>query len=267
MKLIKLFLTTLWLFSFSAHCFAKEPLYLRLLTDFTNEDLSELDHLSTNGKKEVANSIILNREKISSKYDSHSIDSKAIEIFKRIKPEAIPLLVDAFNNDSHKIRNFASYCLGNVGPEAVQPILETFKNKNPRVRYCGISAVVFLNGDESTDDKIPEVIQALINLLDDPDISVRDNACRTFGAFGTAATPAVPFLVKLLKDKSPKIRHDTLHALGMIGSSTKDSIPIIAAMLHSEDTNTRVEATYALSEFDGASKPALPDLLQALHDP
>jgi len=262
-------LTSFFLISLIADCLGSEPLYLRLISadDSIREPAYlELDKLTTSGKKEVVLSIVRNSSKLESKIGVREVDSASIDVFKHLKSEAAPILADSFKDKDPNVRNFASWCLGNLGPVSIPSILKALKDKNPRVRYYGISAITPLTTVDETDENIVEIIPALTDLLNDPVISVRDNACRTFGAIGSFGASAVPDLTKLIKDKNKKISLHALHTLGMIGPGAKESAREIAVMLQSKDKNIRREAAYALSEFGVASKVVLSELLQALLD-
>jgi len=99
--------------------------------------------------------------------------------------------------------------LGHLGnPEAVPLILDHRTNTDPDVRFAVAFALSCFADD-------PAAIEALLQLMDDPDPDVRDWATFGLGVQGNADTPEIrEALVERLDDGNPDTREEAVAGLG-----------------------------------------------------
>jgi HEAT repeat protein len=122
------------------------------------------------------------------------------------------------------------------------------------------------------------VMPTLIQLLDDPDLRVRNEAVTAIHLFGNKGTPAVARLIALLNDPSPQVRQGTAYAFAEVDRVEKVSITGLRTLLHDPVVDCRFAALSTIKDFgllhdvkDGDGDKAtpydaIPDLIQALSD-
>lgn len=84
----------------------------------------------------------------------------------------------------------------------------------------------------------PEVIPALIRLLEDMRPSVRSAAASSLRQHGGRARAALPSLVKALHDDSRRVRKGVIAALGTVGAGSSDAILPLTELLASEPSKS-----------------------------
>jgi HEAT repeat protein len=77
----------------------------------------------------------------------------------------------------------------------------------------------------------PAAVPALIQALQNPDVSVRRKAVEVLGRVGPDAKDAVPELVKLLDDPDEDVRKSAARTLGRIGPPAQDAVPALVRTL------------------------------------
>jgi hypothetical protein len=102
----------------------------------------------------------------------------------------------------------------------------------------------------------PAAVPALVKLLKDKDIGVREAAARGLGHIGPEANSAVPALVELLKHKNTWLRRDAIDALEKIGPG---AVPVFVELFRGPQ---RFGAANSLAKIGPAAVPALTDLLK-----
>ena len=146
-----------------------------------------------------------------------AVKSAAAEALGRIgDAQAVPTLIKLFKDTSKIVRETAGTALMYIGPPSVDALLETLKDPHFVVRCHGVRAL----GGMTTDYQMgrpwireSRVVEALINMLKDPDRAVREDATIGLGNIGDAQ--AVDALIDAMKDGS--VRRHAIASLGMIG--------------------------------------------------
>jgi HEAT repeat protein len=107
------------------------------------------------------------------------------------------------------------------------------------------------------------VVLALIERLDDEDVSVRQAAIGALRAMGQLAIPAIPAIARRLRDSDGYIRVDAAHVLEQFGL---ESVPALTELLQDGDPRVRELATRTLQQIGPGAKAALPALVERLGD-
>jgi HEAT repeat protein len=207
-----------------------------------------------------------------------AVKSAAAEALGKIgDPQAIPTLIKLFKDTSKIVRETAGTALMYIGAPSVDALLETLKDPHFVVRCHGVRAL----GGMTTDYQMGKVwvresrvVEALINMVKDPDRAVREDATIALGNIGDAQ--AVDALIEAMKDGTVK-RH-AIASLGMIGDP-KAFPPVLAALkgkgfqqegkptpgcIISEDLLIKEAAATALGHF--RHPKVIPDLVLLLKD-
>lgn len=137
--------------------------------------------------------------------------------------------------------------------------IHALNERDPAVRHRAIDAI-------GPGVRTPEVLQALIELLDDPNSQVRMGAAMYLGGFGTDARQGVPPLTKMLQSQRGGDRVWAAYALGHIGPEARSAVPILMDLLKDDDVHVRRNAASALGGIGAEAKIALPALIEALGD-
>ncbi|MBI5777928.1 MAG: HEAT repeat domain-containing protein [Planctomycetes bacterium] len=101
---------------------------------------------------------------------------------------------------------------------------------------------------------------AIMNLLNDPDGSVRESAAFTLGLMGIKES--IPELRKLLYDSEPNVRKTAIETLNSLGAVK--NTPEIIHLLNDKDSWTRRAAVIVLGQSD--MKDAIPEITELLTD-
>lgn len=207
-----------------------------------------------------------------------AVKSAAAEALGRIGHEkAVPALIKLFKDTSKTVRETAGTALVSIGQPAVQALVDCLKDPYFVVRCHGARAL----GGMTTDYQIgrswvrdPQVVDALLDALKDPDRAVREDATIALGHIGDPH--AVDGLLEAMKDGTVK-RH-AIASLGMIGDAR--ALPAILEVLKgrgirqegkptpgciiSEEQLIKEAATTALGHF--RDPRVIPDLILLLKD-
>lgn len=159
--------------------------------------------------------------------DLHGV---ALEIIRRIGPEAIPLLVDLLGDQRLFIRREAVDALIDLPPdtERIQP--------------------------------------ALRRALGDEDAEVAGDAARALGALGQRASPSVGALVETLSHEDAYVRVYAAEALSAIGPKAAAATRALARAVADPVPGVRWAACEALAGIGPAAQSAVPRLIEALED-
>ena len=155
---------------------------------------------------------------------------ETFEIFRRMGPAAIPILVDMLRHDRASLRRSAVDVLIDLAPdtESIQP--------------------------------------ALRRALKDVDSFVARDAARALGALGVRAGPSVSALIKALSHQEPHVRLYAAEALASIGPEAAKASKDLARTVSDPIPGVRWAACEALANIGPAAQPAVPQLIEALKD-
>lgn len=207
-----------------------------------------------------------------------AVKSAAAEALGKIgDPRAVPALIKLFKDTSKIVRETAGTALVYIGQPSVDPLLATLQDPHFVVRCHGVRAL----GGMTTDYQIgrawvrdSRVVEALIQMLKDPDRAVREDATIALGNIGDPK--AVDALIEAMKDGS--VRRHAIASLGMIGDPR--AFPAVLDALKgkgyqqvgkptpgciiSEDQLIKEAAATALGHF--RHPKVIPDLIVLLKD-
>jgi hypothetical protein len=136
-------------------------------------------------------------------FSLHEEAEYAFEVLGTNAVSAVPELIKLYEEDVLPSSS-AARALGHIGrgaKPALPNLIRRFTHTNSNVRFCAVSAVMYIGGEPSV------VVPALTSALQDPSVDVRWNALVGLSGFGTRARPAVPEILKMVDDP------------GMVGSS------------------------------------------------
>ena len=207
-----------------------------------------------------------------------AVKSAAAEALGKIgDAQAIPTLIKLFKDTSKIVRETAGTALMYIGTPSIDALLETLKDPHFVVRCHGVRSL----GGMTTDYQMGKVwvresrvVEALINMIKDPDRAVREDATIALGNIGDPQ--AVDALLEAMKDGTVK-RH-AIDSLGMIGDPRAFQ-PVLDALkgkgIHqegkptpgciiSEDLLIKESAATALGHF--RHPKVIPDLVLLLKD-
>ena len=108
------------------------------------------------------------------------------------------------------------------------------------------------------------VLDDLIALLENGDVSERRGACVAIYEIGPEAKAAVPVLVKLLESGSNDVNLESLYALRGIGPAAEEALPALIRALDAQNMHTQYWAAQALAAMGEKAVPAVPTLIRKL---
>jgi HEAT repeat protein len=103
-------------------------------------------------------------------------------------------------------------------------------------------------------------VPALVDLLRDPDPTMRALAARTFWGMGARAEGAASALAEALKDADPRVRVGAAMALDNMGPPAAPAVQALMAALRDSNPEVRQWAARALGSIGPAAEPAVPAL-------
>jgi len=154
-------------------------------------------------------------------------DDRAVPILHSLLSEGEPVLADALHQALAKIheatfrRLGAANVLGIMGdPAAVTPLVEALEDNNRDVRWAVVKAL----GKIGNQGAIPGLIGRLAD-----DAPVRREAVRILGEIGVGKPEVVDALIPLLENSDAKVRSETALALGRL-SDPRAIAPLKSAL-------------------------------------
>jgi len=105
-----------------------------------------------------------------------------------------------------------------------------------------------------------DVVEPMIDLLTDPDLSVLDEAAYLLGSFGKHSEAAVPALLGLAYSQDSDLRVIALATLGEIGANAEQVVPVLEAALDDPDKAVRQMAAFAIGAFGEDAATLVPTL-------
>lgn len=181
---------------------------------------------------------------------------------KAAAPALVPLLAD----QDRSVRLGAVFALGRIAPDDLARVASVLVRQLGTEKDAEIRREIVVSLGLLTDRTAPTV-QAIANLLKDPDIETRRVAVRTLGRFGLDASSVADALLKVAEtDKDKEMRIDAVRALGSaMGPALKVRATDLIRMLEKDDD---FEVRLAIVEELGALGNAVKDhkeIMAALH--
>lgn len=180
-----------------------------------------------------------------------------------LAPEIIPALITASHDADGRVRfEVFGYLreFSGQSPAFQTRARQVLIEKDPILLPRAVSTMMSSDPDE------PALLSALLKLLENPSIFVRDQAIAHFGSLGKRAAPAVPRLIELLSGnehwldastgpatenppeaETPRLK--IIVSLGNIGPAASTAIPALSEHLQSPNARIRQAATDALSRI------------------
>jgi HEAT repeat protein len=189
--------------------------------------------------------------------DLARIDSYIKQLFKNLKEEVVPILIELYKSYGENEQKFAEEALQRLREEwAVEPLIAALKDDNWQIR----KKVVWSLGEI----KDTRATEPLIQTLNDEYNVVRMEA---IGALGRIRDKrAVKPLIELLEDSHYEVRFAAIGALGWIGDKRGDkrAIEVLTRLLEDKDKYVTIEAIEALGRI--RDKRAVETLVKLLED-
>lgn len=162
----------------------------------------------------------------------------------------------------------------NADDSEILPLLALLKDDNPQTRRSAAGSLSMI-GTSKPDGQgfgkhSPEVVAAMLSLLNDPERMIRTNAFMIIGSTGEAGKAAVPKLIEIAEGKPPITPNDqraAMFTLGRLGASAAQAVPTLRNLLKSSDESTRMRAITALRTMGPTARDAVPDLIGMLENP
>lgn len=101
-------------------------------------------------------------------------------------------------------------------------------------------------------------VPTLIDMLDDPEETVREHSSEALGDIGPTAAHAIPHMLPLLQESHPRIRRDTVRSFGFMGPAAKETIPLILPLLDDPEYIVKDAAKTAIMAIDPTALPQAP---------
>jgi HEAT repeat protein len=172
---------------------------------------------------------------------------------------AAPIFAEALRHPDGRVRHDASIMLRELGPagrEATPILAELLRDKAQYARQIAANAVCY--------SRDPQAVPALVQALDDAEISVRSTAAMALGFVGPDATAAIPALQAKLKDADIGTRIVSAEALWKITKDEERTVPVLIEALRHKNTYMVGLSTGILARMGPAAKRGVPDLLALL---
>jgi HEAT repeat protein len=150
-----------------------------------------------------------------------------------------------------------------VASEPVRIPTEQLKSTDPKVRIAACESLSKMK------PPTPEIANALIGMLRDPDDSVRAMCAQYTGELGFAGADAIPVLIENLRDDTMHVRMTSADALGRIASELSEETRVIQPlMVAMEDPEpfVRRSACWSLKELGLRAEAALPAFKKGAND-
>lgn len=208
--------------------------------------------------------------------------------------EAMPAVVKRLRDPDMRVRIAALEVLIAIGAKAAPALpdaLQSLQDPSLFVRWAAVRLLAKIGPKQH----VTESINALIPLLDDPDLDVRLAAANTLGGYGKAAGAASRPLSREIGIGDPTIaayvanwppaygsqrrqeeigdvemRLASIRAVQAIGggdaASLQSAVLALSVALKNRDSRVRIAAAEALGQFGAAARSAAPALRAALND-
>ena len=190
----------------------------------------------------------------------------AIEALGKLGPkakEAIPALVQAFQDREESVRDAAVASLVKIGPGVVPLVIVEYPREKTR-RYNGsprpCAARVLAEMGTDARDAVP----LLIKDLGHRDYGIQTEARNALVKLGAVSRPA---LLETARDTSSTLASHALATLAKMGPEVAgDALPLMIKALEDRDWVRRQSAVHAIGQMGKAARAAVPALAKALSD-
>ena len=173
---------------------------------------------------------------------------------------AIPGLIGLLKDQNKDVREAALSSLGSFpGEIPVEALVQALGDPDPEVRAAALGLASRRSDDDKPAD--PQVVQAVTNLIADPNADVRSEAAEALSSLNLKEAPAG--LLAAAKDKNPDVRQHVAEALGAIRDPR--AVPSLRDLIQDSNADVRESAVNALGEI--RDRAALEALVGALKSP
>lgn len=166
---------------------------------------------------------------------------------------AIPALSAQINDPV--LSQHAIYALAGMGSEGIRVLVDRYTNASAPARIeiaLSLTDSIY-RGENATPignrTSVGMVVDGLGRIAGDTTAPYRIPAIMRLGAFGAAASNAVPALVKNLDERSPMIRQMSIRTIGQIKARPDLAIPALTNLLSDPDPGTRMAAAFTLQGY------------------
>jgi len=173
-----------------------------------------------------------------------------VQACRAIGPEAVPLLLEVFEDPQAYYRSQAQQTLVMIGPDAIPKLLPALQHKNPAIRQAVVESIQrFGPGGRSA-------VATLAGSLKDEDAAVRDRVLTVFDSLGPDAKGAIPALRELLRDtkQDESRRWRAMDVLGKIGPEAKPALAEIEPFLKNANELVQCRAALAIARIDSTRR-------------
>jgi HEAT repeat protein len=184
--------------------------------------------------------------------ESETSFQETVELLKRDRGKAAPMLVVALGDDDPEVRFKVARALGALGPPAVPTLCEALQHPDPLARINAARALIRI-GPEAR-GALPALTAALRD--DDPLVDKM-----VIAALERIGQEAVPVLHDALRErKEVAIRAAIVGALHRLGPAAAETVPTLRAMFKDDDDPLQEAAGEALRQVDpsAAEKAGVP---------
>ncbi len=175
--------------------------------------------------------------------------------------DAVPAVIEAFDDDSQDVVALMSQVLVSIGPSASEaaPVLKMkLGNEKPSVRHWAARALAFV------DPAAPESVPVLTESVgEDRDVLTRATAVEALGRTALHATTAVDALLVALRDPDKRIRDRAIVALEPMAKTSERVLVSLADLLNHDDHSVRLAVMPALVKSDSKVAEQAFDTLRA----
>ena len=204
---------------------------------------------------------------------------------------AIRSLVGARDDPNEQVRASVASALGIAGLRLIQAeagqaelkelgrvLTEALKDDKAEVRIAAADALASIatlvsKADSETRPALPfdpEVVaSSIVGILNDPDMSTRDQARASLSRIvaATSIKPPASLLEGLGRWEAEESRASAALALGTFKEGAEATILALAGALKDKGPEVRSYSAYSLQKFAAAASPSLPSLMANLGDP
>jgi len=175
-------------------------------------------------------------------------------------PGVVTALIEVINSDDPDRPMHAAYALAKIGPDAsdaVPHLIELYDDENMYVRKAAIYALGEINPGAA-------IMDTLIEALEDSSPQVQMEASAAIGKVGTDAIDAVPILLGLL-ERGDWLRLNAARALNRVDENyIAETIPLLLELMDKDDLILQSLSAVELARLGTKASDALPTLREIL---
>ena len=180
-------------------------------------------------------------------------------------PVVLKLLIVPSRSPDHEVARLAKECIQKIEHNArVATWLHQIQAGKEENRQKASGQLILLG------PQLAEVVPALVELLDDPRVQVRETIAYILASAGPKAEVALPKLLRILADKIPgtdHLRMRVMEVLEKIGPPGRKAVPILLQILESEGWEMKGYSAQGLAALGQDDPRVGPALLKAIsHD-